>query len=126
MSTPSFELVISIALIAMAVLSIWRFTSIIQELAQSTARHDERNAAQRDRFFMQLLEQKAVASTADQAVRMAAVHSAEDLRKHGMNLQRDAADTQETVKAARHADRERKHRERQGAAPGTPVEAFSK
>ena len=126
MWTHSFELMISMPFVAMTVLSIWRFTSIIRDLAQSTARHDERNSEQRDRFFMQLLEQKAVASHVDQAVAMAGIHSKEHLTTHNMNLARDATDAKATAKAGKKAEDERKHRERTASAAKTSVEGFSR
>lgn len=125
MPTLSFEILV-LATLAALVLCVWRFTSIIRVLAQSTARHDERNAEQRDRFFLQLLEQNSVAGHADKAVAMASVHSTEHLRMHNMNLARDAVDDKEAAKAARKAEFERQHREREGAATGIPTEAFSK
>lgn len=128
MSTPSFESILSLAILAALVVSnclcVWRFTSIIRVLSQSTSRNDERNATQRDRFFMQLLEQQAVQSNADKAVAMASVHSAEHLRAHHMDLSRDAAGEKEATKAARMAEHERKHRDRQGNAVGSTTEAF--
>ena len=126
MSTLSFEIIVSLALLAAFVLCVWRFTSIIRALAQSTARHDERNATQRDRFFVQLHENQSVASHADKAVAMASVHSNEHFRTHNMNLSRDAAGEQDAAKAARKADNERKHREREGAVAGTTKEAFGR
>lgn len=126
MLTHLLENLLPLSVLAALVLCVWRFTSILARLAQSTARHDERNAEQRDRFFMQLLEQKAVASHADQAVQMAGVHSNEHLKTHNMNLARDATDVKAAAKAAKRADEERKNRERTLAADKTPVEGFSR
>ncbi len=120
-----FELLVSISLVAMTVLSIWRFTSIIRDLAQSTARHDERNAEQRDRFFMQLLENQSVASDAEKAVAMAAIHSDEHLKAHNMNLSRDAVNDKEAASLARKAAGERKKWERQKNSGESVVEGFS-
>lgn len=126
MWTPLFENLLSLSTLAALVLCVWRFTGILRNLAQSTARHDERNSEQRDRFFMQLLEQKAVASHPDQAVAMAALHSKEHITAKNMNLARDATDAKETAKAGKKAEDERKHRERTAAAAKTTVEAYSK
>lgn len=126
MWTLSFESMLSLATLAALVLVVWRFTSIIRVLSQSSSRNDERNAEQRDRFFMQLLEQQSVAGNADKAVSMASVHSSEHLRVHNMNLSRDATDSKEAAKAARKAEHERRHRERENAAAGTATEAFGR
>lgn len=125
MPTLLSELIIPIALVAMTIVSIWRMTSIIRELAESSGRHNERDSEQRDRFVMQMLEKQAVASDAESAVAMANVHSNEHLRTHNMNLARDSVSEKEAAKAARGAELERKNRERAANAGGTTVEAFS-
>ena len=125
MPTLLSDLIIPISLVAMTVVSIWRMTSIIRGLTVSSARHDERNAEQRDRFFMQILEKQAVASDVGSAVSMANVHSNEHLRTHNMDLARDSVDEKEAAKAARGAELERKNRERTANAGKSTVEAFS-
>lgn len=93
------ELGLPIATVFALVICVWRFTSVGAAMIGTIGRSTERNEAQRDRFFQQMVEKMQV-DDGKQAFQLAQLHAGETTATHRADLTRDAvADRRAKAKA---------------------------
>lgn len=85
------ELGLPIAAILALVVTVWRFTSVYSAMIGTVGRSTERNEAQRDRFFQQMVEKMQVTGDGKLAFQVANLHAQESTAGHRADLSRDAA-----------------------------------
>lgn len=102
------ELGLPVATILALVICVWRFTGVLSAMASTIGRSTERNEAQRDRFYQQMIEKMQVGDDSKRAFDLAQLHGQEGAAGHRAALNRDAvADKRLNAKVAseqRHRD----------------------
>lgn len=102
------EFGIPVATILALVVIVWRCMSVIGAMTGTIGRSVERNEAQRDRFFQQMVEKMQVKDDEKRAFLLSQLHANEAGAGHRADLSRDAvADKQMKARAAAEA----KHRD---------------
>lgn len=120
---PSPETILCLGVLIVLALCVWRFTSTLTRITEYGSRSDERQALQRDRLMLMVIEKMQVQGSTDQAVRIAQQHGHEAAQGMAHHLQRDGA---ADAAKARRATRERKHREAVAVvAPGADKDAMT-
>lgn len=95
------ELGLPVAAILALVVCVWRFTSVLNAMAGTVGRSAERNEAQRDRFYQQMIEKMQIGGDGKRAFDLAQLHGQEAAAGHRADLTRDGvADKRVKAKVA--------------------------